>query len=227
MHTQTIQQLRGEVEAVATLQMAFNRLGLRADENALSVWDGPRPDEVADTADEDGGFSHMAIRELRTRAASALGARYREVVAAIDRLGNRDEDMHLHLRQVLGSTLVAGTGGLNILKSPNPGAQLETLVKSGELRLDYAHNAVRVVRQALDESTQVEVPAAPVKVAAAKKPAAKKAAAKKPAKAAKKPAKKAAPKKARKPAKKAAPKKAAKKPAKKAAARKPAKKSRK
>lgn len=210
MYTQTIQHLRGEVEAVSTFHAALARLGRLADTRAPTAWSGPLLDEIEDAVDEDGSYSRAAIDELRKRAANALANQYRVVAATIDALSNGRQ---AELRTLLGSALATGTGNTTILQDPNPASVLSTLVRSGELRLDLAQRAVQVVRTAL------EVPAPATKPGkAAKKPV--KAAAKKPVKAG---GKKKAPVKA-KPAAKAAKAKSVKKPA--AKARKaPAKKS--
>lgn len=224
MFTQTIQHLRGEVEAVSTFHTALARLAQLADQRAPTVWSGPLLDEIEDAADEDGSYSRAAIDEVRKKAATALANQYRVAAATIDGLANGRQ---AELKTLLGSTLAVGTGNATILTDPNPAGVLTSLVRSGELRLDLAQRAVQVVK------TAAEVPA-PV----AKKPA-KKVAAKKPAPLAKAKAtlKKAAAtvkkavakavkqaKKVAKPAKKAAPKKTAPKKtaAKKAPATKPA-----
>ena len=225
MNSETLQALRAEIEAVATLQSALNRIALSVDENALSIWDGPRPEDADDVAADDGSFSRQAVLELRTRAANALAKRYREVEAVV--LGRAA------LEALLKETLVTGTGGVISGDGPPPADVLQALARSGALRLDWAAAAAALVREVLEERAAAK--AAPMltppeptrarkpekkpvaKPAPAKKPAAKKAPAKKPA--AKKTAtKKPAPKKA--PAKKAPAKKA---PAKKAPAKKPAK----
>ena len=56
MHSQTLQALRGEIEAVATLQLALNRIALSVDDDALNAWSGPRPEDVDDFAADDGSF---------------------------------------------------------------------------------------------------------------------------------------------------------------------------
>ncbi|MCC6338096.1 MAG: hypothetical protein IT380_29390 [Myxococcales bacterium] len=185
MYTQTIQHLRGEVEAVSTFHTALARLGRLADTRAPTAWSGPLLDEIEDAVDEDGSYSRAAIDELRKRAANALANQYRVVAATIDALSNGRQ---AELRTLLGSALATGTGNTTILQNANPAGVLSTLVRSGELRLDLAQRAVQVVRTALD------VPAP-----AARKPA--KAAAKKPVKAA---TKKKAPVKAKPAAKKKA-----------------------
>jgi hypothetical protein len=225
MNSETLQALRAEIEAVATLQSALNRIALSVDENALSMWDGPRPEDADDVAADDGSFSRPAVLELRNRAAIALAKRYREVEAVV--LGRAA------LEALLKETLVTGTGGVIAGDGPPAADVLEALARSGALRLDWAAAAAALVREVLEERAAAKAEPMltppeptrarkPEKPAPAKKPAAKKAPAKKPA-AKKAPAQKPAAKKA--PAKKPAAKKApAKKPAaKKTPAKKPAK----
>lgn len=214
MHSQTIQALRAEIEAVTTLQVAFNRIAHSVDPDALSAWDGPRPEDVDDAMGDDGSFSREVVTELRAKAGAALGDRYKEVERVV--LGRAA------LESLLRTTLATGTGGVVAHEGPPPADVLNALARSGALRVDWASAAATQVKEVLDVSGGVPLPrptlpdapkakkvaptAAPKKKAAApKKKAAAKSAKKKPAvkaKAAKKPAKKAAPKKARAPAKK-------------------------
>ncbi|MEW5737523.1 MAG: hypothetical protein AB1938_01285 [Myxococcota bacterium] len=180
MYTQTIQHLRGEVEAVSTFHTALARLGQLADTRAPTAWSGPLLDEIEDAVDEDGSFTRAAIDELRKRAANALANQYRVVAATIDGLNNGRQ---AELRSLLGDTLATGTGNTTILQSPNPANVLTTLVRSGELRLDLAQRAVQVVKTATEAPAAVQkMPAKakaaakkPVKATAKKKPAAAKA----------------------------------------------------
>lgn len=165
MFTQTIQHLRGEVEAVTTFHTALARLAQLADERAPTVWSGPLLDEIEDAADEDGSYSRAAIDEVRKKAATALANQYRVAAATIDSLANGRQ---AELKTLLDSTLAAGTGNTTILSDPNPAGVLSSLVRSGELRLDLAQRAVQVVKGATPEPAP-----------AAKKPAKKPAKAKK------------------------------------------------
>lgn len=187
--SETLQALRAEVEAVATLQAAMNRIAHSVEPESLAVWDGPRPEDVDDVvSDEDGSFSREAVNELRTRAGKAIAARYKEVERIV--LGRAA------LETLLRSVVSTGTGGVTNQEGPPPADVLSALARSGAIRLDWAQAAAAQVREALETTT----PASP----RAKAPAKKKAAPKKPA--AKKTTKK-------KVAPKVAPKKAAKKPA--------------
>lgn len=200
--SETLQALRAEVEAIATLQSAMNRIAQAVEPESLSVWDGPRPDEVDDIADDDGSFSREAVNELRTRAGKALSARYKEVERVV--LGRAA------LESLLRSTLSTGTGGVVTQEGPPPADVLNALARSGAIRLDWAQAAAAQVREVLEGREETTSPASPRAKPAVKKPAAKKAPAKKTAK---KPAAKK--KVAAKPKKKAAAKKAKTAPAKK------------
>lgn len=202
MHTQTLQRLRAEVEAASTLHLALGRIATRANPAAPTGWTGPLLEELEDLTDDDGGFSHAGLAEIRRRSGSALIAQFHAVKSAVD---NAPSFARPALQKLLDATLVTGTGNASIPSSNGVPTVLSGLVKSGELRLDYTMRAAMLARDGLPQAT----PAPATKKAPVKKPA-KKAAPKKPA--AKKPAKKAAPKK----------KPAAKKPAKKPAAKKPA-----
>ena len=201
MYSQTIQLLRGEVEAVSTLHTALARLAQYADARAPSAWSGPLLDEIEDAADEDGSYTRAAVDDLRRRSANALANQYRVAAATIESLANGRQ---AELKSLLGSTLATGTGSPTILQDPNPAGVLSSLVRSGELRLDYAQRAVQVVKSA----TEAPAPAAKPAKKPGKKVAAK---AKKPAKkVAKKPAVKAKPAAKKKPVKTQAKKPAAK-----------------
>lgn len=221
MHSQTLAAFRAEISAVTTLQAAFNRIALSIDENALTMWDGPRPEDVDDLAADDGSFSLQHIRELRAQAGTALSTRFKEVERVIAG--------RAALESLLRAALNIGTGGVVGTEGPPPSDVLSALARSGALRLDWAQDASHKVREVLDghEATlpRPTAPASPLakegkkrtplpkkKPAAKKKAVAAKAAPKKTA------ARKTAPKKKAVAAKKkpAAKKKAA--PAKKAAA---------
>lgn len=208
MDTQTLQRLRSEVEAASTFHLALGRIALKADPRAPTAWTGPLLEELEDHTDDDGGFSHEGIAEIRRRAGSALIAQYHAVKAAVDGVPSSTRG---HFQELLDATLVTGTGNASVPSSNGVTGILSSLVKSGELRLDFAMKAAMLARDGLPGAAPAESPAAPSTKPAAKKPA------KKPAKAkpaAKKPVKKAA-KKSAKPAKKAAKPAKAKKPAKK------------
>lgn len=182
---QTLQALRGEIEAVATLQLALNRIALTVDDNSLSVWDGPRPEDVDDVAGDDGSFSREAVVELRAKAGEALARRYKEVEHLI--MGRAA------LESLVRSTLTTGTGGVITFEGgPPPNEVLSALARSGALRLDWAQEAAAQVREVLEAKAQSKAPPRPTvpatpkakagkpkvkakaKVAAKKKPAAKK-----------------------------------------------------
>ena len=135
MHSQTLQALRGEIEAVTTLQLALNRIALTVDDNSLSVWDGPRPEDVDDVAGDDGSFSREAVTELRAKAGEALSQRYKEVERLI--LGRAA------LESLVRNALVTGTGGVISVDGPPPSQVLSALVRSGALRLDWAQVPLR------------------------------------------------------------------------------------
>ena len=191
MHSQTLQALRGEIEAITTLQLALNRIALTVDDNSLTVWDGPRPEDVDDVAADDGSFSREAVVDLRFKAGEALARRYKEV----ERLING----RAALESLVRSTLTTGTGGVINTDGPPPSEVLSALARSGALRLDWAQEAAAQVREVLDakaqspKSARPTAPAAPVARAGKPKPAAKKKVVAKKAKAA--PKKKVAPKK--------------------------------
>lgn len=214
LHSQTLAALRAEIAAVTTLQTAFNRIALSVDENGLSLWDGPRPEDADEVAADDGSFSREQVAELRGKAGQALADRYKEVERVIAG--------RAALESLLKSTLNTGTGGVVTNEGPPPPEVLNALVKSGALRLDWAQDALNSVREVL-ESRREAGPTAPMRAPAEKKPAPKKVRA---APKAKKPAAKKAPAKktvkAKAAPKKAAPRKAAPKKAKAAPKKKPA-----
>jgi outer membrane biosynthesis protein TonB len=208
MHSQTLQALRAEIEAVTTLQLAFNRIAQTVDPEALSTWDGPRPEDVDDAAGDDGSFSREVVTELRAKAGAALGERYREVERVVAG--------RAALESLLRSTLATGTGGAAVHEGPPPADMLSALARSGALRVDWAAAAAVQVRDVLDVNGGVPeprptVPDAPKakKVAPAPKPKKKAAAKKKTVKKAAVPKKKAAAAKKAKPKKKAVPAKKA------------------
>lgn len=192
MHSQTIQALRAEIEAVTTLQVAFNRIAHSVDPDALSTWDGPRPEDVDDAVGDDGSFSREVVTELRAKAGAALGDRYKEVERVV--LGRAA------LESLLRNTLSTGTGGVVAHEGPPPAEVLNALARSGALRVDWAAAAATQVKEVLDlngnggsgvpvprptlpdapKAMKVAPTAAPKKKAAAakKKPAAKKKAVK-------------------------------------------------
>lgn len=175
MFTQTIQHLRGEVEAVSTLHTALARVAQLADERAPTAWSGPLLDEIEDAADEDGSYSRAAIDEVRKRSAAALANQYRVAAATIDGLRNGQK---AQLKSLLGSTLTIGTGNATIEQNPNPAGVLTSLVRSGELRLDLAQRAVQAVKAAAEApAPAAKKPAKvkPTKAKPTKKPAAKQA----------------------------------------------------
>jgi hypothetical protein len=220
MDGQGLQAIRGEIEAIVTFQAALNRLALHVDENALSEWSGPRPEDVDGMAEDDGTFMRGELADVRKKAGEALAVRFREVAQVLEQ---RPE-----LKPLLARTLAAGTGGVASLDGPEPGGVLAALSRTGSIRLDWAQAAANLVRDELTLKPEASAaPASATPAGSARRPATKKrapatkkpAAKKKPAAAAKKAAPKTKQKKPAAPAKKVAPKK--KKPA---TARKPARK---
>lgn len=177
MHSQTLQALRAEIEAVTTLQLALNRIALSVEPDSVSVWDGPRPEDVDDVAADDGSFSREAVSELRSKAGAALAERYKEVERVV--MGRAA------LESLVRSTLGTGTGGVIATDGPPAPDVLSALARSGALRLDWAQEAAAQVRSVLDAKDEGSVVAAKKPVVAAKKKPV--AAAKKPVAAAKKP----------------------------------------
>lgn len=205
MHTQTLQRLRAEVEAASTLHLALGRIAVKANPAAPTGWTGPLLEELEDLTDDDGGFSHAGIAEIRRRSGSALIAQYHAVKAAVD---GAPSVARPALQRLLDATLVTGTGNAAIASSNGIVMTLSGLVKSGELRLDYTMRSAMLARDGLPNETPVAAKKKPATKKVATKAASKKAAAKKPAPKKKPAAKKAAAKKpAPKKAKKPAPKK--------------------
>lgn len=193
MHSEALQALRAEIEAVTTLQHALNRIAQAVDPDALSLWEGPRAEDVDDAADDDGAFSREAVIELRTKAGAALADRFREVERTI--LGRAA------LEALLRATLHTGTGGVITNDGPPPAEVLNALARSGALRVDWATEAAAHVKSMLEAlpPPRPTVPATPKAKGLPPAPEKKKAAKKKSVKPAKA-AKKAAPaKKAKKP----------------------------
>lgn len=202
MHTQTLQRLRAEVEAASTLHLALGRIAVKANPAAPTGWTGPLLEELEDLTDDDGGFSHAGIAEIRRRSGSALIAQYHAVKAAVD---GAPSVARPALQRLLDATLVTGTGNAAIASS-NVVMTLSGLVKSGELRLDYTMRSAMLARDGLQGEAPVAAKKKPAKKPAPKK-AAKKATAKKAAPKKKAAAKKPAAKKAKPAPKKPAPKK--------------------
>jgi type IV secretory pathway VirJ component len=207
MDGQGLQPVRSEIEAIVTFQAALNRLALHVDEDALTEWTGPRPDDVDALAGDDGTFSREELNEVRKLASDALTKRFHEVLASVT--GNAP------VYAVLKRAVLTGTGGVVSLEGPRAEAVLAALSRTGAIRQDWAQSAANQVKEELAAlSAAVAAPSAPQP---ASKPAARKPKAK--AKTVKKPvARKSAVKKAA--TKKAVTKKAVTK--KKPAARKPA-----
>lgn len=198
MDGQGLQAIRSEIEAIVALQAALNRLALWVDENALTEWGGPRPDEIDGLVRDDGSIYRNELIDLRKRAGDALATRFREV-AAVTR--TRPE-----LHALLGRVLSTGTGGVASLKGPEAGGVLAALTRTGAIRLDWAEAAAAQVRDELEKLGTASKPRPSAPRAPAKKkkaPAAKKGAPKKKPAAKKAPVKKKATDKkaqARKPA---------------------------
>jgi hypothetical protein len=171
MHSQTLQALRAEIEAVTTLQLALNRIALSVEPDSVSVWEGPRPEDVDDVAADDGSFSREAVSELRSKAGAALAERYKEVERVV--MGRAA------LESLMRSTLGTGTGGVIATDGPPAPDVLSALARSGALRLDWAQEAAAQVRSVLDAKDEGSAVAATTKtktktpvVAAKKKPVA-------------------------------------------------------
>ncbi len=161
MDGQGLQAIRSEIEAIVTLQSALNRLALTVDENALTEWGGPRPEEIDSLASDDGTFYRDELIEVRKRAGDALAARFREVAQV-----TRDRP---ELSVILGRALATGTGGVASLAGPEAGGVLAALTRTGAIRLDWAESAAALVREELEK---LRAPAKPK--TAAKAPTAKK-----------------------------------------------------
>ncbi len=154
MHSQTLQALRAEIEAITTLQLALNRIALTVDDNSLSVWDGPRPEDIDDVAADDGSFTRESVMDVRAKAGEALARRYAEVERVI--LGRAA------LESLVRSTLSIGTGGVITAEGPPPSQVLGALARSGALRLDWAQEAAAQVREVLESKEGPIVPRATV-----------------------------------------------------------------
>ena len=171
MHSQTLQALRAEIEAITTLQLALNRIALTVDDNSLSVWDGPRPEDMDDIAGDDGSFSRESVMEVRSKAGDALARRYSEVERVI--LGRAA------LESLVRSALATGTGGVITPEGPPPNQVLGALARSGALRLDWAQAAASQVKEVLEAKEEPHaprptVPATPLAKEGKPKPAKKK-----------------------------------------------------
>jgi hypothetical protein len=203
MHTQTLQRLRTEVEAASTLHLALGRIATRANPAAPTAWTGPLLEELEDLTDDDGGFDQAGVAEIRRRSVAALIAQLHSVKAAVE---GAPKFARTGFSELLVAALATGTGNAS-LTLDTAGSIVSGLVKSGELRLDFAIRAASLARDGLPQEQPAPQPKKPAKKAPAakKKPA---AAPKKKAPAARK--KPAAPKKKAPPAKKKTP---AKKPA--------------
>lgn len=141
MDGQGLQPVRSEIEAIVTFQAALNRLALHADENALTEWTGPRPEDVDALAGDDGTFSRAELNDVRKQAAAALSTRFREVLASL-----ADRPV---LYALLKRAVLAGTGGVVSLDGPEPEAVLAALTRTGAIRQDWAQTAANMVREAL------------------------------------------------------------------------------
>ena len=150
MHSQTLQALRAEIEAITTLQLALNRIALTVDDNSLTVWDGPRPEDIDDIAADDGSFTRESVMDVRAKAGEALARRYAEVERVI--LGRAA------LESLVRSTLSIGTGGVITAEGPPPSQVLGALARSGALRLDWAQEAAAQVREVLESKEGPVVP---------------------------------------------------------------------
>lgn len=155
MNSETLQQLRGEIEAITTLQLALNRVALTVDGDSLSPWDGPRPEDVDDVAADDGSFSREAVLELRRKAGEALARRYGEVERVI--MGRAA------LESLVRSALGIGTGGVVTTDGPPPAQVLSALARSGAIRLDWAQEAANQVREVLDAKAETPTPSKAVR----------------------------------------------------------------
>lgn len=153
MHSQTLQALRAEIEAVTTLQHALNRIAQTVDPDALSLWEGPRAEDVDDVAGDDGSFSREAVTELRAKAGASLADRYREVERTITG--------RAALEGLLRNTLHVGTGGVVAQEGPPPADVLSALTRSGALRVDWAASAAALVKETLEGALPTPRPTVP------------------------------------------------------------------
>ena len=169
MDGQGLQPIRSEIEAIVTFQAALNRLALSADENALTEWSGPKPEEIDGLARDDGTFFRSELIDVRKRAGDALATRFREALLVTK--------ARPALKAILGKALLAATGGVASLEGPEAGAVLAALTRTSAIRLDWAEAAAAMVREELEklaqEKTTPSKPKAPrakkKKAAAAKK----------------------------------------------------------
>jgi len=153
MHSQTLQALRAEIEAVTTLQHAMNRIAQSIDPDAVSLWEGPRAEDVDEVAADDGSFLREAVTELRAKAGAALAERYREVERTITG--------RAALEALLRNTLHVGSGGVISQEGPPPGDVLSALTRSGALRVDWASSAATLVRDTLEAALPTPRPTVP------------------------------------------------------------------
>lgn len=150
INSETLQQLRSEIEAITTLQLALNRVALSVDGDSLSQWDGPRVEDVEDVAADDGSFARESVLELRRKAGEALASRYNEVERVI--MGRAA------LESLVRTALGTGTGGVVTTDGPPPAQVLSALARSGAIRLDWAQEAAAQVREVLDAKAEAPEP---------------------------------------------------------------------
>jgi len=167
MHTQTLQRLRSEVEAASTLHLALGRIAQKANPDAPTGWTGPLLEELEDLTDDDGGFSHAGLAEIRRRSGSALIAQYHAVRAAVEGAPSATRS---HFQQLLEATLVTGTGNASVSNANGAVMVLSNLVKSGELRLDYTMKAAMLARDGLPSEAPPPRRSAPRPHASAPRP---------------------------------------------------------
>jgi hypothetical protein len=160
MLSETLQALRAEIEAVTTLQLALNRLALSVDENALTLWQGPRPEDVENLAGDDGSLSRDVVLDLRNKGAEALATRYREVEQVV--MGRAAHEA------LLRELIHVGSGGVITGEGPPTDELLRALARSGALRLDWAQSAVMHVRDALEARAAPPPPTRPARPPARK-----------------------------------------------------------
>lgn len=155
INSETLQQLRSEIEAITTLQLALNRVALSVDGDSLSQWEGPRVEDVEDVAADDGSFARESVLELRRKAGEALASRYNEVERVI--MGRAA------LESLVRTALGTGTGGVVTTDGPPPAQVLSALARSGAIRLDWAQEAAAQVREVLDAKAEVPEPSKAVR----------------------------------------------------------------
>lgn len=142
LHSQTLQALRAEIEAATTLQMALNRVALTVGPDSVSLWDGPRPEDVEELIADDDSISREAVLDLRGRTGLALSQRLKEVELAVAG--------RAAMEKLVRETLAIGTGGVVSQEGPPAGDVLGALARSGALRLDWAQQAVNHVREVME-----------------------------------------------------------------------------